>query len=152
MKTYIGTKVIKAEPCKAWKEMGKHAIGENGYRVVYPDGYISWSPEDVFEKAYHELTHDMTFGQALDALKAGQKASRRNWNGKGQYIYMTKGSNIPCCHLKADTRKMLDGLFDNDDTVAIMPHIDLKNAQNQLTIGWAPTQTDMLSNDWYIVE
>ena len=47
---------------------------------------------------------------------------------------------------------MLDGLFDNDDTVAIMPHIDLKNAQNQLTIGWAPTQTDMLSNDWYIVE
>lgn len=99
-----------------------------------------------------KITHDMTFGQALDALKVGQKASRRNWKGKGQYIYVTKGSNIPCCHLKADTRKMLDGLFDNDDTVSIMSHIDLKNAQNQLTIGWAPTQTDMLSNDWYIVE
>lgn len=41
MKTYIGTKVIKAEPCKAWKEMGKHAIGENGYRRKRLSGRIS---------------------------------------------------------------------------------------------------------------
>jgi hypothetical protein len=48
MKTYIGTKVIKAEPQKR---------GEvQGYRVVYPDGYESWSPKGVFEQAYRELS------------------------------------------------------------------------------------------------
>jgi len=26
---------------------------EEGYKVVYEDGYESWSPKDVFEKAYH---------------------------------------------------------------------------------------------------
>ncbi len=34
-------------------------IGEGedkpGYTVVYPDGYTSWSPADVFEKAYIEI-------------------------------------------------------------------------------------------------
>ena len=43
MVRYIGTKLIEAIP--AQKD------GEDGYKVVYPDGYISWSPADVFERA-----------------------------------------------------------------------------------------------------
>lgn len=58
MKAYVGTKVIKAEPCKAWKDMGGHKIGDEGYKVVYPDGYVSWSPKDVFEAAYKEIDMD----------------------------------------------------------------------------------------------
>ena len=26
-----------------------------GYKVVYEDGYTSWSPKDVFEKAYRKV-------------------------------------------------------------------------------------------------
>jgi hypothetical protein len=59
MKAYVGTKIIKAEPCKAWKDAGDHKIGDDGYKVVYPDGYVSWSPKDVFEDAYKEI--DMSF-------------------------------------------------------------------------------------------
>lgn len=47
MKNYMGIKMIEAEP----KEMS----GRDGYRVRYPDGYESWSPADVFEKAYMEI-------------------------------------------------------------------------------------------------
>ena len=47
MKNYIGTKIVKAEL------MDKD--GKAGYRVKYPDGYESWCPANVFEKAYHEL-------------------------------------------------------------------------------------------------
>ena len=47
MKNYIGVKIVKAEPEK------KKGIA--GYKVVYPDGYTSWSPKDVFEKAYRPL-------------------------------------------------------------------------------------------------
>lgn len=55
MNLYIGTKIIKAEPCKAWKDAGGHKIGDDGYKVIYPDGYVSWSPKEVFEVAYRQI-------------------------------------------------------------------------------------------------
>ncbi len=52
MHKYIGTKVVKAYPCPAWKNAGGHKVGDEGYKVIYEDGYESWSPKDVFEKHY----------------------------------------------------------------------------------------------------
>lgn len=52
MHKYIGTKVVKAYPCPAWKNAGGHKVGDEGYKVIYEDGYVSWSPKDVFEKHY----------------------------------------------------------------------------------------------------
>ena len=60
MKKYIGTKQVSATP--AWRidgkvypkdgEVPRSMNREDGYKVVYEDGYESWSPKDVFEKAY----------------------------------------------------------------------------------------------------
>lgn len=60
MKQYIGTKIVEAEPAN--KVNGKvqpadwpipnDATVEEGYTVRYADGYESWSPKDVFERAY----------------------------------------------------------------------------------------------------
>lgn len=47
---YIGTKQIQAQPMEQ--------DGRDGYRVIYPDGYESWSPKDVFEKAYLPMGED----------------------------------------------------------------------------------------------
>ena len=60
MKKYIGTKQVKAEPMtmtEAQKVLGRNLTskglyGEEGYLVVYEDGYLSWSPKGVFDKAY----------------------------------------------------------------------------------------------------
>lgn len=48
MRAYIGAKVIMAEP--------EEKDGMAGYRVVYPDGYVSWSPKGVFEEAYRPVS------------------------------------------------------------------------------------------------
>ena len=56
MNYYIGTKLVQAEPCKAQKDMGNHKIGDDGYQIIYPDGYVSWSPKDVFEATYMQVT------------------------------------------------------------------------------------------------
>lgn len=61
MKKYIGTKEVQATP--AIRKGGKVYLPtdpipktmekvEEGYKVVYEDGYESWSPKEVFEKAY----------------------------------------------------------------------------------------------------
>ncbi len=49
MNYYMGTKLVQAEP-------HKQETGEDGYKIVYPDGYVSWSPKDVFEAAYLRIT------------------------------------------------------------------------------------------------
>ena len=48
VKTYIGTKIIQA--------YSDFKDGKLGYAVIYPDGYKSWSPKEVFEAAYREVT------------------------------------------------------------------------------------------------
>lgn len=63
MKKYIGVKQISAKPMTMGEayENGllqkNRTITENektldGYYVEYDNGYVSWSPKDVFEKAY----------------------------------------------------------------------------------------------------
>ena len=65
MKTYIGTKIVEAAP--AIRMGGKvydaneliprsMELVEEGYKVRYQDGYESFSPKDVFERFYLELT------------------------------------------------------------------------------------------------
>lgn len=64
METYIGLKIIQAEPALAPDDVkGDSKPGDEGYKVTYPDGYESWSPKTVFEEAYKE---NFTPGQALD--------------------------------------------------------------------------------------
>lgn len=62
MKHYIGKKEVLAEPMNELKavELGyarpntdNHEWRE-GFHIVYPDGYHSWSPADVFSKAYSQ--------------------------------------------------------------------------------------------------
>lgn len=61
MKCYLGTKIITAEP-------EKHVDGRDGYHVVYPDGYASWSPKDTFELAYREISsHERQLIEQTDA-------------------------------------------------------------------------------------
>lgn len=49
-RTYIGVKRVYAE---------RHTKGDKpGYKVIYEDGYESWSPKDVFEAAYFPIEED----------------------------------------------------------------------------------------------
>lgn len=86
MQEYIGTKLIKAEPMTRGeyaKLSGRNSImtekGESetdeGYHVRYEDGYESWSPKIVFERAYQKFS-SMNFGNALELLKQGFKVAR----------------------------------------------------------------------------
>jgi len=66
MKTFIGVKAIKAELCThgdyALEKFGKSDSKlsnippeEMGYKVIYDNDYVSWSPKDVFEESYFPL-------------------------------------------------------------------------------------------------
>jgi len=129
MDTYIGLKLISAEPCKAQKAAGEYAIGSDGYKVMYPDGYTSWSPKEVFEEAYTK-SGNWSFSNALFALKQGSKVSRAGWNGKGMWLELQTPTELS---------KMT------------LPYIYMFTAQGD-TVPWLCSQTDMLADDWGLVE
>ena len=151
MKQYIGTKIIQAEP--AYRVDGEVFVKanivpcgvhtEDGYKVVYPDGYESWSPKDVFEAAYRE-TSGMNFGLAIEAAKIGKKIARAGWNGKGMFLYHVPAAAYPPY---TDVAKEAFGGSD----VPYGAYIAIKTVQGNV-VPWLASQTDMLADDWMIVE
>jgi hypothetical protein len=64
MPAYVGTKIVCAMPMtreafsqrKLERDQGQGDQGEDGFLVVYPDGYESWSPKEAFEGAYRPVS------------------------------------------------------------------------------------------------
>ena len=158
MKQYIGTKVIQAEPAfrvsagdfknvihpktYAVPEDRTGQTWEDGYKVLYPDGYVSWSPKEVFEEAYRE-TNAMTFGLAIEAMKKGERVARKGWNGKDMYVFLAYEADFVT---DADI-----SAFDQLE-VEVADMLVMKTAQDTFQPGWLASQADMLADDWYIVE
>lgn len=150
MKRYIGTKIIHAEP-----STGPEG-DEDGYTVVYEDGYRSWSPRAVFEEAY-QPTERMAFSGALHMLKRGHKVARAGWNGKGMWLAYQPGSTIYASHARggaalARAEEMRVGSENtSDQTITILPHIDMRAADGSIVVGWLASQTDLLAEDWEVL-
>lgn len=75
MKTYIGIKTVVAEPATKTFPIDDEGgtVERSGYKVVYPDGYVSWSPADAFEEAYVEVEADRA-ANVLEDLRFGLRA------------------------------------------------------------------------------
>jgi hypothetical protein len=96
----------------------------------------------------------MTFGQAIEAMKAGESVARVGWNGKGMCLWLNKGSialgDVPSPGL---LEALPPCLFDKGDTGTIcrLPNINMRTAGGETLTGWLASQTDMLAEDWAIV-
>lgn len=94
----------------------------------------------------------MNFGQAIEHLKAGRKVARSGWNGKGMWLILVPGT--PTAQLREGT-PYADAL-QGETTCEILPHIDMwtTNSEGRRAFlpGWLASQTDMLSEDWALVE
>ena len=167
MNEYIGVKRISAKEMtraayneyRGWELPANENGADEGYLVEYHDGgqandsrhagYISWSPKEVFNTAYRPIDA-MTFGMAIEALKKGFKVSRSGWNGKGMWLILVPGTKLT--DFTAGSTYYKAGML----TGEILPHIDMYtvNAEGRRAMlpGWVASQTDMLSEDWNIVE
>ena len=167
MNRYIGTKKIGAiamtrgeyNNYRGWTIPENENPTDEGFLVEYgadvkPNdsrhkGYITWTPKQAFEDTYRDV-HKIDFGHALELLKMGYKVAREGWNGKGMYIALQQGSTIKPSDARGGVAKCLaDEGFNNID---IFPHIDMRTADGGVCVGWLASQTDMLANDWCIVD
>jgi hypothetical protein len=173
MQTYIGTKTLKATPMnkgdyndyRGWETPLNKDASNEGYLVEYLDGgepndsrhqgYISWSPKDVFDKAYRPI-ENLTFGQALEAVKVGKRIARKGWNGKNMFLWMLPAGEVPKSAIHDPAlRAVIDEHIEGDFFTAL-PTMRMwtRNAEGRWGVltGWLASQTDMFSDDWMIVE
>ena len=167
MKRYIGTKIITAAPMnradyntyRGWTLPANENGADEGYLVEYTDGgkpndsrhagYISWSPKEQFDGAYRE-TSGLTFGLAIEAMKKGAKVARAGWNGKGMWLILVPGTKA--VNFTEGSPYQKAGLVSGE----ILSHIDMYTTNSEgrraMLPGWLASQTDMLAEDWAIVE
>lgn len=162
MNQYIGTKIINAKPMtrleynqfRGWELPADENGADEGYLVEYVDGgkantkeysgYVSWSPKDVFERAYRE-NGKLTFGDALVHLKNGKKVARAGWNGKNMWlVYMP-----PFVVEHPNERTQAHGITEAFDCGG---YIVMWTAQGVWQPGWLASQNDMLSEDWLVLD
>ncbi len=92
-----------------------------------------------------------SFGDAINFLKAGKKVARKGWNGKGMFLVLCPGSEVPADHMRV---KPVKKFYQQEGRISVIiaPHIDLKAADGTYVTGWLASQTDMLADDWFTVE
>ena len=84
----------------------------------------------------------MDFGAAIRAVKAGKRIARAGWNGKGQFVELAS-----CIGYRNPEEQMVNA-----------EHLDIGNralafvGTRGVQLGWLASQSDMLAEDWQIVE
>ena len=159
LKEFIGTKIINAKPMsrldynifRGWELPANENGSDEGYLVEYIDGgepntkeyqgYVSWSPKVQFENAYKQ-SGNLSFGDAITYLKLGYKVARAGWNGKGLTLSLKlpeEGVNdmtLPYIYMTYPSTPASDTAPEN--------HINAR-------VPWLASQTDMLAEDWCLV-
>ena len=80
----------------------------------------------------------MNFGEAIAALKRGEKVQRLGWNGRGIFIEL----QVP------DSYSKMTSPYIFMDTTGLQT--DNPDAPKSL-VPWLASQTDMLADDWRLV-
>lgn len=87
----------------------------------------------------------MDFSDILDEIKSGKKVARSGWNGKDMFIFLVPGSQFKV------NRAPLLGIYPEGTEIDYCPHIDMKTADGKV-VPWLASQTDIMAEDWEIVE
>lgn len=125
---------------------------DEGYVITYrkgePNEYVSWCPKAEFE-AVSRPVDGMTFGEAIEAMKRGKKVARKGWNGKGMYLWL-----LPATEVKKEwcrDHRLVEAMGERE-TLPCLGSVRMFTATKEVLTGWLASQTDMLSEDWCIVE
>ena len=102
-----------------------------------------------------------SFGQALNSIQRGRLVTRQGWNGKGMFIFQRPEDSLPTNMIvnqvkslpESFKRWVSDNYGDSEaDKIKFTAYLCMKAADGTVVNGWLASQTDMLANDWMIVE
>ena len=115
------------------------------YQIKKPTGSESGEKAAGVQRISPEglaLAKAVIFGVAIEALKMGRRVCRKGWNGKGMWLML-----IPATNWSTD----LGPSHHSVPCARRLPWIAMKTVDDGL-VPWLASQTDMLAEDWMVVE
>ena len=115
------------------------------------------------------MNKNLNLGQAIEALKQGKRVARQGWNGKDMFIFMRPADELHVAfvakYIKSLPQSVKDYYYqdcvdengnlldlEKNDVVKFTAYLCLKAADGTIVNGWLATQTDILSEDWTILD
>ena len=93
------------------------------------------------------------FGYAIAALKAGKRVSRDGWNGKGMFLFLLPASDgIPTKVIHDPALRAVIESEVGGETFDAWGSIRIFTADKKVLTGWLASQSDMLAEDWNIID
>ena len=129
-------------------EVGRKIARQNAMQKIWPlMGYELRS--QLAAEARGDVNHDI--GWAVRQAKLGKRVARRGWNAAGQWVTFSPGTeNVPADRFWAPANQAY--AEENGGYATVFSAMTLKNAQGMIVLGWVPSVTDLLMQDWEIVE
>ena len=108
----------------------------------------------------------MNFGQAIEEVKQGKMIARSGWNGKGMFVFMRPADTLTTyiiSRVKSLPQSVKDWIDKNVDDkvnpgeigltpVTFTAYLCMKAADNTIVNGWLASQTDILAEDWNVLD
>ena len=128
-------------------ELGRKIARQNAVQKIWPlMGYELRS--QLTAEARGDINHDI--GWAVRQAKQGLRVTRRGWNAPGQWVTFSGGAeNLPADRFWAPANRAY--AEENGGSASVFPAMTLKNAQGAIVMGWVPSTTDLLMQDWEVV-
>ncbi len=101
------------------------------------------------------MKKNLSYGQAIEALKQSKRVSREGWNGKGMFVFQRPGDSLAkdfISKVKSLPETVKVFLEDQDRDIEFLPYLCMWSATGEVVNGWLASQTDMLSDDWCILD
>lgn len=101
------------------------------------------------------MIENKNFGEALEALKQGKRVARHGWNGKGMFVFCLPSIDIHISFLRTHNQipVAVQRFFESIDKGFVLATSYLVlYADGSIVTGWLASQTDMLANDWCILD
>lgn len=108
------------------------------------------------------MLKNLSYGEALEAVKKGKLIAREGWNGKGMFVFQRAEIQLNIADFFS-INTLPKGVKDyyelknqpiekaSDVTINFTAYLCMKAADDSIVNGWLASQTDMLSNDWQIL-
>jgi hypothetical protein len=127
-------------------------VVENVVDVVESADIISEVAPEVIANVTPEIEPEIpigSFGYAIEALKKGYKIKRVSWSNS--WVSLTNGKVLNPEELWSVNNKVW-GVRNKLRAVEVSPYLTIKTEDNKIQSGWMPNQSDMLSEDWAVIE
>lgn len=128
--------------------LGRKYSYENAFEQLWPlEGYLL--AEELRDEARGNVNHDI--GWAVRQAKNGKRVARAGWNAPGQWVSFSPGQDsVDYTRFWSEANKQ----FAKEQPSGCAPvsaGMTLKNAQGMIVMGWVPSTTDLIMQDWEIV-